>query len=94
MERTELINDIKLNLRIVTNDFNDEIDALIDEAVSDIIKSASIENENLVLSNLLAISAIKTYVKGNFGTNEKREEYIQSYQSQLGKLGLQNDIPN
>jgi hypothetical protein len=81
-----LIEEVKSDLRIVTNAFDSEITELIDSAILDLKLAGIINSKLLTLDTAtpdsLLVRAIKLYCKSNFGIgNTDMERYDKTYQS-------------
>ena len=77
MSDTNLILEkVKLSLRVVTDDFDEEITDLISAAQSDLMAAGVVPEpiDNFVLM------AIKTYCRANFGNPENYDKLKASYQ--------------
>lgn len=76
-----LLDDAKLHLRISIDAFDSEINDLIDAAKDD-LKLAGIQETKLVDTDPLIKRAIISYVKSNFGyDNKDSDKFNQSYLS-------------
>lgn len=81
-----MIEPIKKALRIKSSAFDDEINDLIQSAMSD-LKISGIVKVNS--SDPLILHAVKTYCKANFGLDNKdSEKYQNSYESIKTHLAL------
>ncbi len=90
---------VKKSLRVDDNEFNDELNLLIEAAVEDLISSGvassnfytTDENENttMVISNKLLQLAVILYCKAMFGfDNPDSEKLYQSYEHIKKKVSL------
>lgn len=79
----ELLQKVKLALRITTDAFNDEISDLISAAQLDLGVAGVVLPD--VLDTLVG-QAIVTYVKMNFGDPDNYERLKQSYDEQKAQL--------
>ncbi len=89
MDITELIEKVKLALRIVGNDFNSEISDLINAGFLD-LGIAGVDGVNVTTTDFLIIQAIITYCKMNFGSVSK-DEYARlkaSYDEQKAQISM------
>lgn len=85
MSDTNLILEkVKLSLRIVTDDFDEEITDLISAAQSDLMAAGVVPEpiDNFVLM------AIKTYCRANFGNPENYDKLKASYDEQKAQLSM------
>ena len=85
MSDTNLILEkVKLSLRIVTDDFDEEITDLISAAQSDLMAAGVVPEpiDNFVLM------AIKTYCRANFGNPENYDRLKASYDEQKAQLSM------
>ena len=83
-----IIEKVKVALRIVTDDFNDEIEDLINAALKD-LGIAGVTNDDT--TNALIIRAIITYCKIHFGDIDKVENYDRlkaSYDEQKAQMQM------
>ena len=83
-----IIEKVKVALRIVTDDFNDEIEDLINAAMKD-LSIAGVTNDDT--TNALIIRAIITYCKIHFGDIDKVENYDRlkaSYDEQKAQMQM------
>ena len=83
MSDTNLILEkVKLSLRVVTDDFDEEITDLISAAQSDLMAAGVVPEpiDNFVLM------AIKTYCRANFGNPENYDKLKASYDEQKAQL--------
>lgn len=85
MSDTNLILEkVKLSLRVVTDDFDEEITDLISAAQSDLMAAGVVPEpiDNFVLM------AIKTYCRANFGNPENYDKLKASYDEQKAQLSM------
>ena len=85
MSDTNLILEkVKLSLRVVTDDFDEEITDLISAAQSDLMAAGVVPEpiDNFVLM------AIKTYCRANFGNPENYDRLKASYDEQKAQLSM------
>lgn len=80
-----MIDRVKLALRITTNAFDDEINGLINSAISD-LGLVGIPRASLDASDELVTTAIITYVKLHFGDPSDPERLKRSYDEQKAQL--------
>lgn len=77
-----MLEAVKLALRIVTNAYDDELQALIMAAIADLGIVLNDPNE----SDALIAQAIKTYVRMNFGSPSDYDRLKRSYDEQKAQL--------
>ena len=83
---TEILNKVRLALRIVTHDFDEEITDLISACLLD-LDVAGVTNDDR--TDPLIIRAVITYCKMNFGdVNDDYERLKASYDEQKAQLGM------
>ena len=87
MEDTLILEKVKLALRVVTDDFDEEITDLISAAVSDLQAAGVIVPEPL---DNFALMAVKTYVKAHFGNPENYDKLKSSYDEQKAQLSMRS----
>lgn len=80
-----LLAKVKTALRIVTEDFDDELTDLISAALKDMNLAGVSETE---LTDVLIIRAVITYCKMNFGEPDQYERLKKSYDEQKAQLGM------
>lgn len=84
-----MLEDVKLSLRISTNDFDAEIQDLIDAAKMDLELSGV---NNLVDTDSLIKRAVTLYCKANFGyDNPDAKRFMDSYVMLKTHLTLSSD---
>ena len=76
---------VKLALRIVTNDFDEEIEDLIDAACLDMGIAGVVDTDT---TDPLIIRAVITYCKMNFGQPDEYDLLKKSYDEQKAQLGM------
>lgn len=86
MDDATILEKVKLALRIVTNDFNDEIADLIKACKSDLQAGGVIVS---VVDEFI-LQAIKTYCKANFGNPSNYDRLKASYDEQKAQLGMRS----
>ena len=80
-----MLDAVKLALRIVTNDFDSELNNLISAALLDLgIAGVSDRNQ----TDPLIIQAVITYCKLNFGEPDEYDRLKKSYDEQKAQLGM------
>ena len=83
-----ILDKVKQTLRITVDDFDEEIQDLIDACVDDLGLAGITETDT---SNTLLIRAINTYCKMNFGDLARLEDYDRlkaSYDEQKAQLSM------
>lgn len=80
-----LLAKVKVALRIVTEDFDDELTDLINAALKDMNLAGVSETE---LTDALIIRAVITYCKVNFGEPDQYDRLKKSYDEQKAQLGM------
>lgn len=86
MDDATILEKVKLALRIVTNDFNDEIADLIKACKSDLQAGGVIVS---VVDEFI-LQAIKTYCRANFGNPSNYDRLKASYDEQKAQLGMRS----
>ena len=81
----DLLAKVKVALRIVTEDFDDEISDLIDAALLDMNLAGVSETE---ITDPLIIRAVITFCKVNFGEPDQYDRLKRSYDEQKAQLGM------
>ena len=81
----EILNKVKTALRIVTDDFDDEILDLIQAALLD-LGIAGVANDDT--TNALIIRAVTTYCKAHFGEPDQYDRLKASYDEQKAQLSM------
>lgn len=77
---------MKMQLRIFTDSFNTEIEALIKAGKLDIKQSTGKEFDS---EDYMQLCALTAFIKSRFGDSELSEKYESVYQADLAKLGIQ-----
>lgn len=80
-----LLAKVKLALRIVTTDFDDEITDLITAGLADLGIAGVTNNDT---TDALIIRAIITYCRANFGSPDEYDRLKKSYDEQKAQLGM------
>lgn len=83
MDDAILLEKVKLALRVVTDDFDEEISDLISAAVSD-LQAAGV----VIKMDSFVMMAIKTYCKCHFGNPENYDRLKSSYDEQKAQLSM------
>lgn len=79
-----MLEAVKLALRVVTDAYDDEIQALIDSALADIGITGT--DSNSLSNDPLVSQAVKTYVRMNFGSPSDYDRLKRSYDEQKAQL--------
>lgn len=79
-----MLSAVKLALRITTDAYDTEIQALIDAAIKD-IGITGVDAESLV-EDALVVQAVKTYVRFNFGSPSDYDRLKRSYDEQKKQM--------
>lgn len=79
-----MLTAVKLALRITTNAYDDEIQALIDAAYLD-LGIAGIDTET-ISNDPLVVQAVKTYVRMSFGSPSDYDRLKRSYDEQKAQM--------
>lgn len=80
-----MLNAVKLALRIITTDFDSELNNLIAAALGDLgVAGVSTIEE----TDPLIITAVITYVKMHFGEPDEYDRLKRSYDEQKAQLGM------
>ena len=87
MTDTIILDKVKLTLRVVTDDFDEEINDLIVSAQEDLKTAGVIIPEPI---DDLVLMAIKTYVRAHFGNPENYERLKASYDEQKAQLSMRS----
>lgn len=87
MTDTLILGKVKTTLRIVTDDFDEEINDLILSAQEDLKTAGVIIPEPV---DDLVLMAIKTYVRAHFGNPENYERLKASYDEQKAQLSMRS----
>lgn len=83
----EVLAKVKTALRIVTEDFDDEITDLILSAMAD-LNIAGVDGSNAVLDNVLVRTAVITYTRMHFGEPDEYDRLKASYDEQKAQLSM------
>lgn len=81
----ELLDKVKVALRIVTSDYDEEIQDLIDAAVKDLNIAGVVGTQ---LTDALIIRAVITYCRANFGDPDRYSDLKASYDEQKAQLQM------
>lgn len=79
-----MLEAIRTALRITTNAYDDELQALIKAALCD-IGLVGVDTEKL-LGSPLVVQAVKTYVRMNFGSPSDYDRLKRSYDEQKAQM--------
>lgn len=83
----EMLNKVRMALRITTEAFDDELTDLINAGLSD-LGIAGADGEKVVLTDPLTIRAIITYCKMNFGEPDEYDRLKRSYDEQKAQMSM------
>lgn len=79
-----MLQAVKIALRVVTDAYDDEINALIQSALADIGITGT-DSETLS-EDPLVVQAVKTYVRMNFGSPSDYDRLKRSYDEQKAQM--------
>jgi hypothetical protein len=82
-----IVKRVKDALRIVDDEFNEEVEGLIDAGLAD-LGIAGVNGEHAMISDPLVYHAVVTYCKMHFGEPDKYEQYKKSYDEQKAQLQM------
>lgn len=85
MTDLELTAFVKKSLRVITTSFDDEIDALISAAKTDITQAT---DEEFDITDPVQCNAVAVYCQAYFGYGD--EKAVNRYQQMLQAIGLRN----
>lgn len=83
----EILNKVRMALRITTQAFDDELTDLINAGLAD-LGIAGANGENVVLTDPLTLRAIITYCKMNFGEPDEYDRLKKSYDEQKAQMSM------
>lgn len=83
----EILNKVRMALRITTQAFDDELTDLINAGMSD-LGIAGVNGENVALTDPLTMQAIITYCKMNFGEPDEYDRLKRSYDEQKAQMSM------
>ena len=83
----EILNTVRLALRITTEAFDVELTNLINAGMSD-LGIAGVNGENVALTDPLTMQAIITYCKMNFGEPDEYDRLKKSYDEQKSQMSM------
>lgn len=83
----EMLNKVRMALRITTEAFDDELTDLINAGLSDLGITGA-DGEKVVLTDPLTIRAIITYCKMNFGDPDEYDRLKRSYDEQKAQMSM------
>lgn len=86
MDEATILEKVKLTLRVVTNDFDDEILDLIRACESDLQAGGVIVS----VIDEFVLQAIRTYCRMNFGNPSNYDRLKASYDEQKAQLGMRS----
>lgn len=84
MANTTLLNLIKLSLRITTDAFNDELNMLIGDCLSEMESLGVVTDEN----DFQIQSALVAYCKWKFGDAENKDDFERIYHIKLAQFQM------
>ena len=85
MSNSTILAKVKTALRVTTDDFNDEINDLIDACLLDLGIAGVVESDT---TNHLIIRAIITYCRANFGQPDDYDRLKKSYDEQKAQMSM------
>lgn len=91
MADSTIITKVKLSLRIVTNEFDNEIADLIDACLLDLGVAGVTEDST---TDYLVIRAVTTYCKMNFGEPDEYDRLKASYDEQKAQMSMASGYTN
>ena len=91
MADSTIIAKVKLSLRIVTNEFDNEIADLIDACLLDLGIAGVTEDST---TDYLVIRAVTTYCKMNFGEPDEYDRLKASYDEQKAQMSMATGYTN
>lgn len=83
----EMLNKVRMALRITTEAFDDELTDLINAGLAD-LGIAGADGEKVVLTDPLTIRAVITYCKMNFGEPDEYDRLKRSYDEQKAQMSM------
>lgn len=83
----EILNTVRMALRITTEAFDVELTNLIYAGMAD-LGIAGANGENVALTDPLTMQAIITYCKMNFGEPDEYERLKKSYDEQKAQMSM------
>lgn len=83
----EILEKVRMALRITTEAFDDELTDLINAALLD-LGIAGVDGDNAVLTNALTLRAVVTYCKMNFGEPDEYDRLKASYDEQKAQMSM------
>ena len=83
----EILDKVRMALRITTEAFDDELTDLINAGLAD-LGIAGADGENVVETDPLTIRAIITYCKMNFGEPDEYDRLKRSYDEQKAQMSM------
>ena len=81
------LDKVKVAMRIVTDDFDDELTDLISAGLAD-LGIAGVNGEQAVIGNVLVRQAVITYCKMHFGEPDEYERLKTSYDEQKAQMSM------
>jgi hypothetical protein len=83
-----LLDDVKISLRVTTNAYDSELNGLIDSAKRDLRIAGVVVSDTESELDSVTITAIKTYVKMNFGNPSNYDNLKKSYDEQKAQMSM------
>lgn len=83
-----MLEKVKLALKIVTEDFDSELEDLIDACLLDLGIAGVIADD---ITDALIIRAVCTYCRANWGSPSDYDRLKASYDEQKAQLGMSSD---
>lgn len=83
-----MLEKIKLSLRVLDPDFDDEINSIISAALLE-LGIGGLDSEKVDIQDALIVQAVTLYCKANFGmANPDSEKYMEAFNSLRTHLSL------
>ena len=89
-----MLEKIKMALRIKTSAFDDELEQLMDSALTDLGFGGAVEEVLTTDADPIVTQAVITYCKMNFGLPEDYDRLKRSYDEQKAQLGTATGYTN
>lgn len=87
MKKGELVETVKQRIRVLTEDADEEVEALIDTAIGQLKLSGVYE----ALDDPTYIQAIVLYCKGNYGYDENTDRFHQAFEALRDAMALSGE---
>lgn len=91
MDDTTILTKVKTSLRITTDDFDDEVQDLIEACVADLSTAGVIVPD---YSDTLILQAVKTFCRAHFGVPDNYDKLKASYDEQKAQLSMRSGYTN